>query len=259
MDRIASKLGHEVVPVQYRQSLIEELDGLYRQTIFSGVLAADLVRLDLLGGLMGTSTSEALYIAAYLAKSLEVGGDVCEFGVAQGATSALLAHEIKPTDRNLWLFDSFEGLPRPHAKDELKDDVLNLGSIEAYEGTMAYGVAELMKRIDDVGFPRTRALVVPGLIEDVVADGSIAKPDRVCFAYVDFDFYSGIRTALEFLDDRLSEGAVVIVDDYDFFSTGAKTAVDEFLAENSGDYELSLPIAEAGHFCMLKRVARAAE
>ncbi len=255
MNQMARRLGHEVVPFQYRQSLIQELDGLYRETLFSGLLAPDPARLKLLGELIGTTASEALFIVAYLAKSLDAGGDVCEFGVAQGATSALLAHELKPTDRKLWLFDSFEGLPRPHAKDELKDDIFGLGSIEAYEGTMVFGVAELKTRIDRVGFPAARALIVPGFIEDVVADRGVETPDRVCFAYVDFDFYSGIRTALEFLDERLPVGAHVIVDDYDFFSTGAKTAVDEFVVARSDRYTLSLPIPSAGRFCILERTA----
>ena len=42
---------------------------------------------------------------------------------------------------------------------------------------------------------------------------------------------------------------------YDFFSTGSKTAVDEFLAANQGRYELSLPIKSAGHFCILEKIA----
>ena len=35
----------------------------------------------------------------------------------------------------------------------------------------------------------------------------------------------------------LSMGCYVVVDDYDFFSSGAKVAVDEFLAQHGRDYE----------------------
>ena len=63
--------------------------------------------------LIGTTIGEAIYVIQNLHEGLRVSGDVCEFGVAQGATSRLLASEIMSTDRKLWLFDSFEGLPAP--------------------------------------------------------------------------------------------------------------------------------------------------
>lgn len=66
--------------------------------------------------LLGTQISEAMYILVFLHRSLELDGDVCEFGVAQGATSALLANEIRTTQKNLWLFDSFKGLPKRNGK-----------------------------------------------------------------------------------------------------------------------------------------------
>ena len=62
---------------------------------------------------------------------------MCEFGVAEGETSAVIANEIAESKKSFHLFDSFEGLPKPTAKDKLKDDLFSLGSIEAYAGTMA--------------------------------------------------------------------------------------------------------------------------
>jgi len=85
--------------------------------------------------LMGTQLSEALHVVAHLNRTLHLEGDVCEFGVAQGATSALIANEIRETNKKLWLFDSFEGLPRPTEQDILIDDIFNLGSIEKYQGS----------------------------------------------------------------------------------------------------------------------------
>ncbi len=62
----------------------------------------------LLAELIGTSVSEGLFIAHHLHAALRAEGDVCEFGVAQGATSALMANEISGSGRCLWLYDSFE-------------------------------------------------------------------------------------------------------------------------------------------------------
>src|SRR5690242_3305160 len=74
-------------------------------------------RVELLSELQGTSISEAMWILGCLHRSLSLAGDICEFGVAGGTTSALLANEIRTTTRTLWLFDSFKGLPQPTDKD----------------------------------------------------------------------------------------------------------------------------------------------
>src|SRR2546427_13054800 len=76
-------------------------------------------RSELLAKLLGTQLSEAVYVINYLHRSLKLAGDVCEFGVAQGATSALLATEIRDTDKLLWVFDSFAVLPQPTQKAPL--------------------------------------------------------------------------------------------------------------------------------------------
>src|SRR5712691_3702372 len=70
-------------------------------------------RVDLITNLIGTQVGASLYIVAYLKEFLNLDGDVCEFGVAQGATSALLANELRSTEKTLWLFDSFKGLGKP--------------------------------------------------------------------------------------------------------------------------------------------------
>ena len=68
-----------------------------------------------------------------------------------------------------------------------------------------------------------------------------------------FDFYEPIRTALRFLDERLTPGGYVVVDDYGWFCSGAKTALDEFIAEHPERYELTLPHRWAGHFAVLAK------
>ncbi len=87
-----------------------DIEELYRTFVFPN-LPRRPGREGLLSDLIGTSISEAIYILESLHAGLQVEGDICEFGVAQGATSKLLASEIMDTDRELYLFDSFEGLP----------------------------------------------------------------------------------------------------------------------------------------------------
>jgi hypothetical protein len=102
------------------------------------LIPANEMRPRLLGRLQGTPPAEAYFIIEALARCRDIDGDVCEFGVAQGETSALIANELAGmAEKVLHLFDSFEGLPKPSAKDELKDDITALGSMDAYTGTMA--------------------------------------------------------------------------------------------------------------------------
>jgi O-methyltransferase len=205
--------------------------------------------------LIGTSREEGYYLLRFLHRSLSLEGDVCEFGIAQGATSTLLASEMMDSQKKIWLFDSFEGLPKPHAKDVLIDDILNLGSMDKYQGRMKCAPSQVLKRMDKLGFPRERIEIVPGFIEETIQGQKI--PKRVCFAYIDFDFYQPILTALEYLAEHLTVGGYVLVDDYGFFSQGAKTAVDEFMQKNRGRMQWVKPhpfVKQKTCFCVLKKV-----
>ncbi|HWR89727.1 MAG TPA: TylF/MycF/NovP-related O-methyltransferase [Dissulfurispiraceae bacterium] len=213
------------------------------------------VRPRLLARLLGTPPSEAYFIVQALSKCRDIPGDVCEFGVAQGETSALIANEMAPYhSKRLHLFDSFEGLPKPSEKDRLKDDMFSLGSIEAYAGTMAFPEDMVRSRLNAVSFPASRYVIHKGFIEQLIHEDK-DLPGEVCFAYVDFDFYEPIKVALEFLHRVTSRGAIMIVDDYDFFSTGAKTAVDEFVEEKRSIYECLIPDPCHGYFAVLSRKA----
>jgi hypothetical protein len=216
-------------------------------------LPENLLRTRLLSNLLGTNISEGLSIITCLNKALAMQGDVCEFGVAQGTTSALMANEIIGfKDKNLWLFDSFEGLPMPTEKDQLKDDIFSLGSMEAYKGTMACGLDQVSARLEEISFPKSNTKVIPGFIEQTINLKNL--PEKVCFAYVDFDFYEPILIALNFLHNRMDTGCYVVVDDYDWFSTGAKTAVDEFFQQHKNSYKLTIPDKTLGHFAILEKI-----
>ncbi len=208
-------------------------------------------RIPLLADLIGTTVTEGLYIVAGLHAALQYDGDVCEFGVAQGATSALLANELHPTSKTLWLYDSFEGLPAPTKEDVLIDDVFGLGSMGAYRGKMAYSEDVVRHRLRNLPTPFDRYRLVKGFFRN---EPATPGPDAISFAYIDFDLYEPIRDALAFVHPRLPTGAVVIVDDYGYFSAGAKQAVDEFVNAHAGTYEAFVPDTAYGHFCVLTRI-----
>jgi O-methyltransferase len=228
-----------------------ELEKVYRAWQFPELPERE-GRADLLAKLVGTSVGEAMYILNHLYLGLRVPGDICEFGVAQGATSRLLAAEILPFERHFWLFDSFEGLPAPTEKDRLIDDIFGLGSMEAYKGQMACPEAQVRAKLQEITFPESRVHVRKGWVRECLTSEPL--PKKVCFAYVDFDFYEPIMDALHFLDVVMPVGGQILVDDYGFFSDGAQAATDEFVASKNGAYCLSLPVPSAGHFAILAKV-----
>ncbi len=243
-----TKTDKKVIELQEYVNLIKGFHACYSQ--LNGLdFPPNEKRFDFMADLIGTGIGEAIYILTYLHKAMKVDGDVCEFGVAQGATSAFLANELSSTDKNLWLFDSFQGLPKPSDKDHLIDDVFNLGSIEAYQGAMRCSMDEVRNRLRLVTIQPSQVKIVPGFIEQTIKNDKL--PKKVCFAYLDFDFYEPIRTVLDFLSERLSARGVVIVDDYGYFSSGAKAAVDEFMAGHGDDFQIVLPEEWAGNFAVL--------
>jgi O-methyltransferase len=230
-----------------------EVEHLYRRFLFTDLPEREGRARDL-SDLIGTTVSEAVYVIKNLHDGLKVSGDICEFGVAQGATSKLIASEIMPlSERKFWLFDSFEGLPAPTKEDVLIHDIFKLGSMDKYKGTMASPETEVLGKLAAIDFPRERIKVKKGWVKDAIKNGEL--PEKVAFAYVDFDFYDPIKDALEFLDQRMPAGGRIVVDDYGFFSDGAQLAVDQFVAGAGNRYTFEMPLPFAGHFCVLNKVA----
>jgi len=248
------KRVESATPPQSHDKLWEAADvveKLGRATIFPGLPQRE-GRQELMTQLQGTQLPEALHLVWHLNRTLRLEGEVCEFGIAQGATSALIANEIRERDKDLWLFDSFEGLSKPTDRDILIDDIFSLGSIERYKGTMACAPKEVIDRLNSIKFPSERVKIVPGFIKKTAKYDSL--PKEICFAYVDFDLYEPIKIALELLDSRLPVGGIAIVDDYGFFSTGVQAAVDEFVEARERRYAKTPSPEWAGHFCVLQRI-----
>jgi O-methyltransferase len=156
-----------------------------------------------------------------------VAGAVAEIGCYQGRTSVLLQMIIDhyAPGRELHVFDSFAGLPAPgpHDADYTAEGELATGRGAVRETFARWQVAE--------------PVIHPGWFEDTLPDG---LPGRLCFAYLDGDLYESVRVSLEQVYPRLTQGAIVIVDDYcdseknpQAFSQfpGPKKACDEFFAD----------------------------
>jgi O-methyltransferase len=256
--------GYKIVRADYDKrssvfnnflNMISAYEYLFNKFRCHDMIQANRMRAEIAARLLGTPPSEAFFIIEAIAKTNSIEGAVCEFGVAQGETSALIANEIRKSNKIFHLFDSFEGLPKPTVKDQLKDDIFKLGSMEAYEGTMNCNERLVTQRLKDISFDSERSVIHKGFIEKIIHEDR-RLPEKVSFAYIDFDFYEPILITLNFLHEVTPEGGIFIVDDYDFFSTGVKTAVDEFINDKNklkNCYDIEIPDKKLGSFAILSK------
>lgn len=161
---------------------------------------------------------ETRYIINKAKECLEVFGDFVELGCYKGDTSLALAEVLKGSDKKLWIYDSFEGLPEKSDKDSSP-----LG--EGFKkGELLVTKREVKERFLRAG------LKVPIIKKGWFADfSSDDLPEKISFCFLDGDFYESIRDGLKLVENKLSEDAILIVHDYNNPALpGVKKAVDEW-------------------------------
>jgi O-methyltransferase len=164
--------------------------------------------------------NELRIILSELMRTLaSVEGDVVEFGCYVGTTSVHLAHFLAPTAKQLFLYDSFAGLP-----PKTSQDVSPAGE-QFKEGELLATKKQLITNLKKANVPMP--IIRKGWFSDLQpAD----VPERISFAFLDGDYYDSVRDPLRLIWAKLTPGAVVVVDDYaNEALPGAAKAVDEWL------------------------------
>ena len=167
-----------------------------------------------------------------------IPGAVVECGVWRGGSMQAAARallECGDTQRELYLFDTFEGMPAPSERDVRHDgrSAAELLAGQAPETSKVWAVATLddvQTAFAQVRYPAERVHFVKGRVEETVP---AKAPEQIAILRLDTDWYESTRHELEHLYPRLSSGGVLLLDDYGWWK-GAREAVDEFL-ERSGE------------------------
>lgn len=164
----------------------------------------------------------ALHNAAKHVVETNVSGDIVECGTAKGGSAAMLALTLASTnsDRLLWIFDTFEGMPAPSANDP--DQAL----AEKYVGTCRGTIDEVTSLFRQLGVLE-RVRMAKGLFQDTLGNAPIEK---ISLLHIDGDWYDSVMTCLQHYYDRVSPGGIVQIDDYGFWE-GARKAVDDFFIQ----------------------------
>lgn len=149
-----------------------------------------------------------------------IQGDFVECGVFNGGSAAAAACAIRSSDRKFWLYDSFEGMPETSAEDgpEAPDFV----------GKCVGDEADVHAAMRLARFPVDKYVIRKGWFQDTFATGP--APDTIAFLHIDADWYDSVQLALETFYDRVSDGGVIILDDFGHWE-GCREAFYDFAAE----------------------------
>jgi hypothetical protein len=180
---------------------------------------------------------EAVCSATRYILDYDIPGAFVESGVWLGGSSmaaALTLVKNGVTDRDFYMFDTFEGIPAPGEHDALiggdHESLMKWWNRENSKKNAApwldAPVEKVRANMASTGYDLKHVHTFPGLVEDTVPANA---PEQIAFLRLDTDYYSSTKVELEVMFPRLSPGGVLIIDDYGY-TAGTRKAVDEFLA-----------------------------
>jgi hypothetical protein len=174
-----------------------------------------------------TMIPEGTYIRnlALAKRVCDVEGCVVECGVWRGGMIAGLA-DLLGSQREYYLFDSFEGLPpaKPIDGPALQAWQADVTAPGYHNNCTASGadVEAAMKKSS-----ATRYSLVKGWFEDTVP--SFDPNQRIALLRLDGDLYDSTTVCLRCLYPQVADGGIIIIDDYQPWD-GCARAVHQFLA-----------------------------
>lgn len=174
-----------------------------------------------------------------------IPGALVECGVWRGGSVLAIIDVLQRlgvTDREVYLYDTFEGMTPPGRLDTspFEQERSALASWTRYhkQGRRAWDWAfrsEIfsLEHVQDLlystAYPREHIHFVAGPVEETLPEQA---PDTIALLRLDTDWYESTQHELVHLYPRLSEGGVLIIDDYGHWD-GARRAVDEYFASDS--------------------------
>jgi hypothetical protein len=139
------------------------------------------------------------------AKDTPVGCFV-EVGVYKGGTASYLTELAEEQNREIYLYDTFTGIPFREEYEKHKVGDFNDTSFESVRDALPY--AKVIQGI----FPKS-AIEMP----------------NIAFAHIDVDQYKSYIDCIEYLSSKMVKGGIMWFDDYEL--EGAKNAIDELFGE----------------------------
>lgn len=160
----------------------------------------------------------------------EIKGSIVECGVWRGGMIAAMA-EIFGSNRNYYLFDSFEGLPAAKQIDGIaalnwQANSNNPGYHDNCRAEMDYAIKAMEMALP--GSEKNVFIKKGWFHETMVAEN---LPDEIAVLRLDADWYDSTMTCLSALFNRVVSKGLIIIDDY-YTWDGCSRAVHDFLSMN---------------------------
>ena len=172
-----------------------------------------------------------------LKNSIDLDGDIIEFGVWRGLMTKRMATVVKTSGNTKRIFacDSFEGFGEE--------------TITAHDRSLFRPISKLKKKFtaaNDVPNKLNEffkyfdldGLCVKGFFNESL--GNIDRKVNYCFAHVDCDAYKSHLDCLDYVYTRMLKGGCIVFDDYNKKKwPGATKAVNEFLSDKPEEIKFS--------------------
>ena len=166
----------------------------------------------------------------------KIPGAIVECGVWRGGSMMVVAKTLLAlgdTSRELYLFDTYEGMTAPTEKDVMFDGTSAakiLEGVEKNEGAGNYwciaSLEDVRQNMASTGYPMAKVHFVKGRVEDTIPQPGL---EQIALLRLDTDWYESTKHELEQLYPRLVGNGPLIIDDYGHWQ-GARRAVDEYFA-----------------------------
>lgn len=162
-----------------------------------------------------------------------VPGDLAECGVFRGGTTIFMRALLKVagvSDRNVWVMDSFAGLPPEQAQSE--------GFTGPEQARLAVPFEEVAGNFTAYGLLDEQVRFLPGWFSESLPTAPVKE---LALLRMDADLYSSTIDILTHLYPKVVPGGFVIVDDW---TLPARQATEEYRAEHGIDDPI-LPVEGA--------------
>ncbi len=171
-----------------------------------------------------------------------IAGAFVECGTWKGGCSAIMAYVAQKNNskREVWLFDSFEGMPEATHEDGEEARTLarnNYGGKLQPVGTNIASISD----VEEIFFKklhlsRENVQIKKGWFQNTIPQMK-KRVGPIAILRLDGDWYESTTVCLQNLYDSVVHGGYVIIDDYGHLP-GCKNAVDKFLKERNIDVTL---------------------
>lgn len=181
------------------------------------------------------TSSERIYAliqAVRYVSANAIPGDIVECGVWKGGSMAAVARtlvQLQDTGRDLYLFDTFQGMSEPTQRDldysgKLASRLLQENAQLKCAGAPLQAVEKVLH---DTGYPKSKIHFIAGDVQETIP---AAAPDSISLLRLDTDWYESTKHELLHLFPRLASRGPIIIDDYGHWK-GARQACDEYFTQ----------------------------